>query len=88
MKNDNENKLRQQTIKWFLFVIILFVAGILVYYTFNIPERRSPGRKIGDAINELDSGAKKAARQLEDRTPAEKLEDTVNDAKEKVNNAD
>ncbi len=50
------------------------------YYILNAPDQRSPGDKIGDAINELPNGVDKAARQLEDRTPGEKLEDAVKDA--------
>lgn len=49
------------------------------YYILNAPDQRSSGEKIGDAINELPN-VDKAARELEDRTPGEKLEDAVKDA--------
>ncbi|NBX02473.1 MAG: hypothetical protein EBR02_00115 [Alphaproteobacteria bacterium] len=58
-------------------VVVVLVVG---YYIMNAPDRRSEGQKIGDAINELPNGVDKAARQLKDRTPAEKLSDAAGDA--------
>lgn len=45
---------------------LVVVIGIVSYYVLNAPDRRSPGEKIGDAID-----------QLEDRTPGEKLSDAI-----------
>ena len=59
---------------------LVIVIGILGYYVLNAPDRRSAGDKIGDAINELPNGIDKASRQLEDRTPGEKLSDAAKDA--------
>ncbi|MFZ5930909.1 MAG: hypothetical protein ACOY15_06810 [Pseudomonadota bacterium] len=56
--------------------VILGLAGI---YMLTAPDRRTPGEKIGDAIDELGEGAGKAAEQLEDRTPAEKIGDEIED---------
>jgi hypothetical protein len=61
------------------FMILIIVAGI-GYYILTAPDNRSAGDKIGDAIDELPNGLDKAARQLEDRTPAEKLGDEMQDA--------
>ncbi len=58
-------------------VVILAIIG---FYVLNAPDKRSAGDKIGDAINELPNGVDKAARQLEDRTPADKLNDAAKDA--------
>lgn len=58
-------------------VVILVIAGI---YMLTAPDRRTPGEKIGDAIDELGEGVGEAAEQLEDRTPAEKLGDAIEDA--------
>ena len=57
--------------------IVLVGAGV-VYMT--TPEDRSIGQKVEDAANSLDDGVDDAARQLEDRTPAEKLSDSIDDA--------
>ena len=65
-------------------VALLIIVGIAGYYVLNAPDKRSAGDKIGDAINELPKGADKAARQLEDRTPGDKLNDAAKDAKEDV----
>jgi hypothetical protein len=53
----------------------LITAGLVVFiavigmYVLNAPDRRSPGEKIGDAID-----------QLGDRTTGQKLSDAVKDA--------
>lgn len=57
------------------------IVAILAYYVLNTPDRRDPGQKISDAINELHNGPDKAVRQLEDRTPGDKLQDAVHDEK-------
>jgi hypothetical protein len=48
---------------------LVAVIGIVGYFVLNAPDRRSPGEKIGDAID-----------QLQDRTPGEKLGDAVHNA--------
>lgn len=60
-------------------VLTVFVA-VIGYYILNAPDNRNAGEKVSDAINELPKGVDKAARQLEDRTPGEKLGDVVKDA--------
>lgn len=56
---------------------VLIIAGFMV---LNAPDRRSTNEKIGDAIGKLDEGVDDAARELEDRTPAERMKDEINDA--------
>jgi hypothetical protein len=65
-----------------MFLMIIFSLFLLVggYYVLSTPDTRSTGTKISDAIDELPEGLDKAARQLEDRTPAEKLDDAAHDA--------
>lgn len=58
--------------------IIIVIVG---YYVMNIQENKTVDQKIGDAAGELQLGADKAARQLENRTPTEKLEDAATDVK-------
>jgi hypothetical protein len=50
----------------FLTAGLLVAIGIAGYYMLTAPDRRSPGDKIGDAINELG-----------DRTPGERLTDAI-----------
>ena len=68
-------------------IIVALIVAILGYYILNTPDRRDAGQKIGDAINELHNGPEKAARQLEDRTPGEKLQDVVEDEKKDIKKA-
>lgn len=62
-----------------LILCLITVVGFIAYSVLNAPDRRSSGDRIGDAINELPNGVDKAVRQLEDRTPADKLNDVAKD---------
>ena len=62
-----------------LLAVILFAA----YYVLTMPDRRSASERIGDAASELSNGTTKAARQLENRTPGEKVGDAIKDATKK-----
>lgn len=64
----------------FLGVVAIVVIAALSYAVLTTPEHRTPGQKIGDAIDHLDNGLDDAARQLKDRSPAEKIKDEVKDA--------
>ena len=58
-------------------IVIIAVIGL---YILNAPDKRDVGQKVSDAIGELPNGVDKAARQLKDRTPGEKLNDAAKDA--------
>jgi short subunit fatty acids transporter len=58
-------------------VVLLLVVG---YMVMNAPDQRSTGEQIGDAVGKLDEGVDDAARELEDRTPAERISDDIKDA--------
>jgi len=60
-------------------VIIIAILAAVMYAFLTMPDRRTGSEKIGDAIHDLDKGPEKAARQLEDRTPGQKLGDAVKD---------
>lgn len=59
---------------------LVVVIGIIGYYVLNAPDKRNDVQKIGDAISELPNGVDKAARQLENRTVGDKLNDAAKDA--------
>jgi hypothetical protein len=61
-------------------VIVLIVIAFAAYKVLNAPDQRSGGEKLGDAIGKLDEGVDDAGRELEDRTPAERIKDDINDA--------
>lgn len=65
--------------KSLLTIIAVILLAAILYSVLVMPDRRTAGQKIGDAIDTLPQGVDKAARQLEDRTPGEKLGDAVKD---------
>ena len=73
--------------KVLLIVAAITVVAVVGYTVLYAPDTRTDGQKIGDAINELPNGVDKAARQLEDRTPADKLKDAASDAGEDLKKA-
>lgn len=66
--------------KMVLVAVVVGVIGIGGYYVLNAPDNRTAGERIGDAVDELPDGLDNAARELESRTPAEKLGDDIKDA--------
>jgi hypothetical protein len=65
-------------------ILVTIVLAGVGYYVLTMPDRRTTTEKIGDAIHELPQGVDKAARQLDDRTPADKIGDQLKDASEKA----
>jgi hypothetical protein len=71
--------------RFLLMSIVIVVVAIVGYHLLNAPDQRNPVQKMGDAIEQLPNGPDKAARELKDRTPGEKLGDAIKDEKEKIN---
>ena len=67
-----------------LMVIAAMVVLAIVYSVLTMPDQRTPVERMGDAMVELPDNPKGAARQLQKRTPGEKLEDAIEDAGEEV----
>lgn len=61
-------------------LLIIVALAVIAWSVLTVPDQRSAGQKIGDAVDALPQGVDKAARQLEDRTPGEKIGDAVKDA--------
>lgn len=61
-------------------IVVVALLGIGAYVALNQPDQRGTGEKIGDAIGKLDEGVDDAGRELEDRTPGERIQDGINDA--------
>jgi len=81
---EKELEVIEATYKKPLALIAIIILAFLVYGALTMPDRRSATDKIGDAVHELPQGVDKAARQLEDRTPGQKLGDDVKDAGDKI----
>ncbi len=60
-------------------LILVAILGLAAYTLMTTPDQRSTGEKVGDAIDKLDDGVDDAARELESRTPAERIGDEIND---------
>jgi cell division protein FtsL len=73
--------------KSLMIAVTILVIAVLGYYVLNAPDRRNASEKMSDAINELPKGLDKASRQLENRTPGEKLSDAAKDAGDDVKKA-
>ncbi|MBI1276037.1 hypothetical protein GC177_08710 [bacterium] len=70
--------------KLLLALVVIAIIGFLGFAILTMPDNRTTGERIGDAVDALPQGVGKAAEQLEDRTPGEKLGDAVEDAGEKI----
>lgn len=66
--------------KMIIGVLIAVLVAVIAYGVLNAPDRRGPAEKVGDAITQLPNGVDNAARELESRTPAERIKDNVKDA--------
>ena len=66
--------------KTILTVVVVALIAVVAYVVLTKPDNRNCFEKAGDAISELPNGVDNAARELEDRTPGEKIVDDVKDA--------
>jgi hypothetical protein len=71
----------QPSVKSVMMIGAVLIIGIIGYYILTAPDKRSVADKISDAVHALPDGTDKAARQLENRTPGEKLNDAATDAR-------
>ena len=58
-------------------VVLLVIVAV---FLLNMPDNRSGGERIGDAVEALPGGVDKAGDQLKDRNPVEKAGDAVSKA--------
>ena len=69
------------TTKLILILGIVVIAALAIYMLSGMPDRRSTGDRVGDAINGLSHGVGEAGSRLGDESPAQKLGDKVQDNK-------
>ena len=75
------------TTKKLVTVLIIIAVAIIAWGILTMPDQRTTGEKIGDAVDALPQGVDKAAQQLEDRTPGERVGDAVKDAGDNIKEA-
>ncbi len=74
------------TTKRLVTIILVVAVAIIAWGILTMPDQRTTGDKIGDAVDQLpDVG--KAAEQLEDRTPGERLGDAVKETGDDIKEA-
>lgn len=74
----------QSTAKALSILAVLAITAIVVFAFLSMPDRRTAGEKIGDAVDALPGGVDKAARELQDRSPGEKLGDALKDTGDEI----
>lgn len=75
-----------KTTKNFMIIAAIVIVAALAYTVMTTREHRTLGEKMDAAVEKLDDGGiDDAARELKDRTPAEKVEDAVKDATDTEN---
>lgn len=62
-----------------LVIVAIIILGGLGYYAFNGADHRTTAEHVGDAISNLPNGVDRAAKELENKTPAEKIGDKIKD---------
>lgn len=63
---------------------LLAIALIAALMFLFGPDKRTGLERVGDAIHELPKGVGAASNQLEDRSPAQQLGDSIEDAGENM----
>lgn len=71
------NSQGKQVAIWTIIAAIVAIGG---FFLLTTPDDRTFGEKANDAVESLDEGVDDAAREFEDRTPAERIGDEIEDA--------
>lgn len=71
--------------KTLVVIAVLALIAIGAYFVLNMPDQRTTGERVGDAIDTLgDQGPGEAAEELGDRTPGERLGDAIEDTGDNI----
>ena len=73
-----------KNLKILISFLIIITLGVIGWGFLTMPDNRSTGQRVGQAIDELPNGVDKAAKKLESRTPGEKIGDAIKDTGETV----
>ncbi len=63
--------------KMILGVLAVILLGAITWNMYGMPDNRSTGERLGDAISALPNGVDAASHELKDKTPTDKLGDAV-----------
>ena len=67
-------------------LLVIALLGAIAWNMYGMPDKRSTGERLGDAISALPSGVDAASRELKDKGPADKLGDAVKKVGEDIKN--
>jgi len=67
-----------------LTIVAIVIIAVVAYGVLTMQDQRSTTDRMSDAIRELPHGVDKAERELQDRTPGQRLGDDVKDAGDKI----
>ncbi len=70
--------------KTLMTVLVIIALAAVAWFVMTMPDRRTTGERIGDAVDAAPQGLDKSARELEDRTPGERVGDAVKDTGEAI----
>ncbi|MDP9195251.1 MAG: hypothetical protein M3O22_00520 [Pseudomonadota bacterium] len=73
-----------RNMKTLLVILLLVVIAFFGYRFLTMPDNRTTGERIGDAVDALPEGPGKAIEELDDKTPGERLGDGVKDLGDKI----
>ncbi len=76
--------MQNSSLKTLMVFVAIVVVAFLAYGALTMKDNRSTTDRIGDAVHELPNGVGAASRELEDRTPGQKLGDAVKDTGEDI----
>lgn len=71
-------------------IVGILVLAILAYFAFTFltaPDNRTATQRVSDAVEQLPDGPGAAVEQLEDRTPAERAGDAIENAADRIENS-
>ena len=70
-------------------IAVLAVLAFLAYNFLNAPDRRTTGERVGDAVDHVQEGhgIDSAVKSMQDRTPAQKAGDAIENAGDDVQKA-
>jgi len=66
-----------------LTLLVILLIGVLAWGVLTMPDRRTTGQRIGDAVDALPN-VDRASREIQPRTPGQKLGDAVRDAGQNI----
>ena len=75
---------KRSPVQGLIVVVIVAMLALLAYSFLTMPDRRSTTDRVGDAVHELPHGVDAAGKQLEDRTPSQKIGDAIEDTGKSV----